>query len=211
MDSFEANLPENLAKRDEAFTILDAGAVNFEGYAARLHGDAGLRSIYTVDCEAIDAFNAGEQSAKITEIGAIVAIKGEREIDDLTVALGAQMSKHAVYEDGTWKDNLSGENGGLGYLYTNEAEGTTTFALTTVFDTESVRTKDCYETELLYRGYAVVTVGEFTYVYYLDMTAPNVQNVSMYALAKALVEKDASYADYATIAGIIETCEQTAE
>ena len=164
-----------------------------------MYGYPGLRAVFKVDRDFVESTEAS-QTTRITEIGAIVALKGDYTVEDLTPDGGAGMVKKAVYTNGEWATN---------HLFTRQSEAgedETCFALTTTFQNASEQTKEKYKTELLYRGYMKVTVGERQVVLYTDMTAPSFEKISMLEVSKVFVLTSPDYREVPTVQSVFDTC-----
>ena len=196
-----------LAGGEESKEILKSDALEFDGYSIRLHGDPGLRAVFTLDTDFIEMTKTNDD-AVITEIGAIVAIKGAYDIEDLTINGGQTMSVNAVYQAdmGYAKDPQTGNE----KIFTKTANGKTVtcFALTTIFDSDSSKTAESYRTELIYRGYMVVTVGGKEFVIYTDMSAPSFEKISMYDVTKVFEAN--GYENTQTVKDVLAVCEPKA-
>lgn len=170
--------------------------ISFVGYQARLYGtDPGLRSLYAL----ADTFPTVE-NVEVKEIGAIMAIADGRTVDDLTVSVagtqGAKMQKAAIYENGALLEK---------HVFNRDVDGVTKacFAYTTYFASAS-QTKTNFETELLYRGYVTVTIGNRDYTLYTDMT-DSLETISMESVTNACVEASPALAETSELIKLVLT------
>lgn len=189
-EEFEASITANLAAVDAAIVKGEAAKdsfITFDGYQVRTNGYAGIRSRYTV---ALDAIVEG---ATLVEVGAIMAIATEgRTTADLTVvktadgytATGKQMMNAAVKETDVFTDETGAH-----------------FAYTLTFQNEASQTKTNYETEILFRGYVVLEIDGFEYVYYTDMTSVFGESISMLEASQ-----HEAFKDYTTSQAVIAAC-----
>ena len=146
-----------------------ASAFTYDGIAARVQKGVGIRSLYTVNHALLDA-----SSADRIAYGAIMGVGehlGEHiaYTNELTVSADANEgykadlrgSKAAVIYDSEGASYASGKYAQiLGDAYT--------FAYTSTFGEDSMTPELMRETELIYRGFMAVTVGDATYILYAD-------------------------------------------
>ena len=145
----------------------------FDGYSSRLYVDPAIRASFTVDTTKLTV-----DGVTVLEMGTLSAMKGERALANLTVAekdgayapIDADVAHNVIYKGGEFIGKI-GEDGKL------------TAHQIVSFDAETA-TKDDYNVEYLFRGYAVVEVDGACYVLYTDMTSALFgEEISMYELA----------------------------
>ena len=188
------------AARDAVIASIKAEDVaTFEGYQVRLHDYAGLRSVYAVN----KSFVLPED-VTLVEVGAIMAIAGDRSIEDLTVvktadgyeASGSKMASTSVYANGEWEKML-------------EKDGKSTFAYTCTFETVAEMVADKLTTDIMFRGYVVVNYDGVDFVLYTDMTSDAFgDSISMYEASTYVdVDSNVNFAEYDTSKAVIAIVE----
>lgn len=166
--------------------------IDFLGYQVRLTGNApGLRSLYSV--------NTDVNTENVLEIGAIMAIKNDRDLALLTPenanVPGSQMAKNTIFAEGIWKaQNI--------FTRTHEGIETNCFAYTTMYDSDFAATQ--YECEMLYRAYVTVTLDGRTVTLYPDMTAA-IESISLSTVTSAVVKKDSSLKENPLVQRVLES------
>lgn len=146
-----------------------ASAFTYDGIAARVTKGVGIRSLYTVN----HAILAVSSADRIT-YGAIMGVGeylGETvaKTNELTVSADANEgykadvrgSKAVVIYDSEGASYASGK-------YAQILGDDYTFAYTSTFGEESMTPELMRKTELIYRGYIAVTLGDATYILYAD-------------------------------------------
>ena len=146
-------------------------------------GEIGLRSRYTLKAD------TAIEGVTLLEVGAIMAIAGDRTTSDLTVSKGEGGNYVA---DGTQMQNQAVYKNGEIVASTFDADGETHFAYTLLFD-NGADTKEKLTTDILFRGYAVVMIDGIEYVLYTDMYGETFEGgaLSVYDVSK--LEQNASY------------------
>lgn len=147
-----------------------ASAFAYDGIAARVKIGAGIRSMYIVDHAVLNGLDA----TRVT-YGAIMGV-GEysgtpiNKTTDLAVAEDAtkgyvatsQNSKAVVVYDSEGASYATNK-----YVY-NSVDGRRSFAYTTTYGDTTFTVPYVRETQMVYRGFLAVTVGENTYILYAD-------------------------------------------
>ncbi len=167
---------------------------SFDGYQVRLYSYAGLRARFTCALgEALDGVS-------LVESGTIIAAaENGRTMADLTVS----KSGDAYVPSG---NKILSVKASESNLFSAEDESKH-FACALTFQSETELTKAALTTEVLFRGYAVLSVYGFEIVLYADMTSDTFgDTVSMYELSSC----DA-FKDHETSKKVLEICEQTSE
>lgn len=144
------SIVDNFGAYNSALQIDDY--ITFEGFSAALYGTPGLRSIYTVDRTALKSLEKAGYSVKV---GALVAIKGDRDIADITLKTTQQVIAKTVYSDGELTDSVL-----------EETDDSFSFALTTRFDTQN--SNAYYREALLYRAFMTLEKDGKIKTFYLD-------------------------------------------
>ena len=186
---FTADKAELQALIDSAETLL-----TYDGIAARLVGNSGIRSLWSVDNAAIQAL---EDAGYTVSYGAIMGLASQYATSsDLTVEEGAGKAIVTVYNGGAYTGKILARD-----------DASTTFAYTTIFDGDGEATKVNYERKLVYRGFVTVTKGENTSTFYVDMagetfpaTGASCLDVAAYFLANG-------YADSEVLKAVKAICE----
>ena len=146
---------------DEAFSA--DTVLKFEGFQGKLAVNPGIRSIYTVNTEAIKVL---EKKGYSVTVGALMAIANGRESHE--ILLGCENSEQiVVYKNGsiTAKKTLT------------EGEHGFSFGFATVFDKSEDAAHFC--DKILYRGYVTLTKGERSATFYLDTDTEMTEDQSL--------------------------------
>ena len=156
----------------ETFDVLCEVAATFayEGIAARVQKGVGIRSLYTVNHNGLAALGAD----RVT-YGAIMGIgKGNGVTYNTTsgMTVKADAENGYVANDERAKAVVVYDSEGAAFA-TNKyvekaANGDRTFAYTTMFGEDSYTPEFLRDTELVYRGFIAITVGDSTYILYAD-------------------------------------------
>ena len=167
-----------------------ASAFTYEGIAARVQKGVGIRSLYTVNHTVLDASSAD----RIT----YGAIMGVGEYKGVFVNKTTDL---AVQQDASKGYTPTSKNSGVTVVYDSEGasyatekyakkeDGLYTFAFTTVFGDSSMSPLLLRETELVYRGFIAVTVGDNTYILYADASGDTFgREDATYGAATSLLE-----------------------
>ena len=156
-ETFETLTAEMLQASVNAYGIFgeffDASdVITFDGFQGKLVTNPGIRSIYTVNRDAIEGL---EDKGYTVTVGALMAIKNQRDIYDVTLGC-ANSSYTTVYKNGAI----------VAEKLLSQSEDNFTFGYTTVFNTAS--SAGYYKENLVFRGYVTLEKGGDAYTYYVD-------------------------------------------
>ena len=167
-----------------------ASAFSYDGIAARVQKGVGIRSLYTVNHALLD-----DASADRIVYGAIMGVGTKdgvpmNKTTDLTVTEDAdrgyvtslQASEAIVVYDSEGASYATEK-------YAKKDGDLYTFAFTTVFGDDSMTPALLRDTELVYRGFIAVTVGDATYILYADASGDTFgREGATYGAATSLLE-----------------------
>ena len=198
----------------DAVSDARANVLTYEGMLARTTGDSGIRSLFSIDKQALATL---EGSGYTVEIGASMAAAkvGDQvkySVSDLSVVADsekgyvstkANVATVVVYSsknDATYATNK----------YVSETASTYKFAFTTLFS-ETYETSEYYTAEFCYRGFIALTKDGETEIVYADAKGSTFgDSISLYEIVSYFVsgeytgEKAEEYANLGKFQDIVE-------
>ncbi len=155
----------------------------FDGFQGKLVANPGIRSIYTVNTDAIKAL---EDKGYAVTVGALMAIKNGRDVYDITLG-SANSSYTTVYKNkSTVAEKVLSEN-----------DGGFTFGYTTVFD--SANSANYYKENLVFRGYVTLEKDGKSYTYYVDADSELLGGTAVSAFKLSTLLAFLGYTDRSTV------------
>ena len=179
------SLVDNYTVFDEEFSA--DTVLTFDGFQGKLTVNPGIRSIYTVNTDAIKVL---EKKGYSVTVGALMAIANGRETSEITLG-SANSAQTTVYKNGAIVAEKT----------LNKSESGFSFAYATVFNTEVAAQN--YKTDMVYRGYVTLTKGNTSATFYLDAETEifDGTELSLYDLSTVLAFL--GYENRATITSVV--------
>ncbi len=182
-----------------------ASPLQFRGIAGRLEDYAALRGTFSFD-ETLVATLA-EKELTVVDYGAMVAIADGIDMTDLTVTYDADLG--TITADASVIGMVSA-NAGMAYNYAADGIGKVFTLAVTYGNLSDAALKAAYETDLIYRGFLVLTDADgLVYTLYANGTTDAFgDTASMKDVASALLA-DAEYAGNEILQGVVDACAET--